>query len=221
MTPIISIITPTRGEETLFKLIKSINEQSVPWCHIIITDTSWMDSQLDPKSCFNEKIGNSIRYNIHIPFFTKKGIAPGSALRSIALMAAQTEWITMADSDVWYENNHLESMITHDKNWSYCKRRIWSPTTGECLGIDNFESVGDESKVSYEMVDGCSMAYKQPYGASAAYLYRMTEDYNDDRLAYAHYKKYGGKPHKTNQVTVNQICPIKLESMFRQFCTKE
>lgn len=220
MTPIITIITPTRGEETIFKLIKSINQQSIPWVHILVTDTSWMDKSLDPTKCFNEKKGDCIRYNINIPFYTKKGIAPGSALRSVALMAAQTEWITMADSDVWYEDNHLETMINHDKNWSYCKRKIWSPTTGEYIGVDNFESVGEESITPYKMVDGCSMAYKRPYGASAAYLYNMTENYDDDRLAYAHYKKYAGIPHKTNQATVNQICPLKLEPMFKRYCSR-
>jgi len=37
---------------------------------------------------------------------------------------------------------------------------------------------------------------------------------------YSFLKKYAGEPARTEKATVNQVCPERLEKMFRQYCTK-
>ena len=156
-----------------------------------------------------------------------KGKAYGSALRAVGLMIADTPYVTFADDDVWYEDEHLKNLLetVKGKQWGYCRRKIWKKTNGafQYLGIDNFESVGDspERKVPYEMVDNNVMIFSRRFGSSSAVLYRETEDYNDDRLMYEFLKKHAGEPGKSTKATVNQICPLKLVEMFEQCCSKE
>ena len=226
--PIVTVLTPTIGEESLYRLIDSMNKQSVPWVHILLWDNKrsndedaiWpgnVDDQFSldmPEGC--------VRYNICIPGAFVKGEACGSALRGVGLMAANTEYVTFADSDVWMEPDHLSSLVEamDCREWAYGVRKIWTKDQ-EYLGEDHFESVGDDNakrKVSYELVDNNTLMVTRRFGVSAAPLYRETADYNDDRLMYAFLKKYGGLSGKTNKATLNQACPQRLEDMFRRHC---
>jgi len=136
------------------------------------------------------------RYSIVIPGSVVQGGAAGSALRAIGLMAVNTPYVTFADDDVWYEPNHLSKLVqaVQGKNWAYCRRKVWA-NNDDCIGNDNFESVGDSSdrKVPYEMVDNNSMIFERRFGTSGAVLYRETKDYNDDRLMYGFLKKHAGE----------------------------
>jgi len=68
------------------------------------------------------------------------------------------------------------------------------------------------------MVDNNTMIFTRRFGTSGAVVYRETKDYNDDRLMYAFLKEHAGEPGKIKEATVNQICPKKLEAMFREYC---
>ena len=232
--PIITVITPTTGKDSLKKLINSLDNQSVPFVHILLWDDKREGAYLypDPKTFvvadpFKVEISRegAVRYSIVVPGNFVKGSASGSALRAIGLMAANTEYVTFADDDVWYDLNHLENMLSviqsEKKEWVYCRRKIWT-AKGEYLGEDHFESVGSGSsrKVPYEMVDNNTMMFSRRFGTSGACLYRETTEYNDDRLMYTFLKEYAGEPAKSEAVTVNQVCPARLEQMFRQNCTK-
>ena len=225
----ISIITPTTGEPSLIKLMESINAQNVDFEHILLwddrfwgEDNGWQDAVM-PLDVRDDCRWEENRYNIEIPGNMVQGVAAGSALRSIGLMAARGEYVTFADSDVWWDKNHLENMLEliQDKNWGYCRRNVYN-SKGDLLGKDEFESVGASSdrKVSYEMVDNNCMMFKRRFGTSGAVLYRETTEYNDDRLMYQFLKKHAGEPAITKDATVNQVCPQKLEKMFGEYCTK-
>jgi len=218
--PLITVITPTTGKRTLERLMQSMEKQNVPWVHILLWDDKREDDYI--KKPYGVKISNPacIRYNIVVPGSFIKGQACGSALRAIGLMASNTKYVTFADSDVWYDPNHFELLIEaiRGKEWAYTVRRIWA-NEQECIGEDRFESVGDDSKLSYKLVDNSSLLVDRKFAASSACLYRETEEYNDDRLMFAFLKKYAGIPGKTNVATVNQICPSRLEQMFRKQCT--
>ena len=231
----ITVITPTTGKDGLFKLIDSMNKQSVPYEHILLWDDKRDDKFLypDPKTFetlspynvagFSETSKGSMRYSIVIPSNIVQGPAAGSSLRSIGMMAANTPYVTFADDDIWWEENHLKTILkeVEGKGWAYCKRKVWSNKM-EYIGIDEFESVGDSTdrKVPYEMVDNNCMIFHRRLGSSSAVIYRETQEYNDDRLMYAFLKQHAGIPGKVNEATVNQICPERLEVMFRQYCTK-
>jgi glycosyltransferase involved in cell wall biosynthesis len=232
----LTIITPTTGRKSLFNAITSINAQNFDtinaqnfdsYEHILLWDDKREDDFIKENNPYSldYKKDNINRYSIIIPGCSINGDATGSALRSIGLMAAKGEYVTFMDDDIMWENNHISTMIEaiKDKNWAFCKRKIWAKIAKEqyeYLGVDNFESIGEDSKVPYKMVDNSSMIFKRRFGASAAVLYRETKEYNDDRLMYDFLKTYAGEAGKTNLATVNQICPNKLVGFFTQNCTK-
>ena len=230
--PQVSVITPTTGKDSLLNLFESLEIQTVPYVHILLWDDKRSDKYLYPdsetlkvKSPHNVIAlhDNSVRYSIVIPGSMVQGQACGSALRAIGLMAVNTPFVTFADDDVWYDSNHLENLLAtvKDKQWAYCRRKVWVDAK-ECLGVDNFESVGDDKsrKVPYEMVDNNCMIFSRRFGSSAAVIYRETVEYNDDRLMYSFLKNHAGEPGRTTLPTVNQICPKRLEAMFRENCSR-
>jgi glycosyltransferase involved in cell wall biosynthesis len=228
-TPI-TILTPTTGKDSLFKLIESLKRQKVDYKHILLWDDKRTDSFLYPKTSTleinNPHMFDSYNcYSLVVPGSFVQGTAYGSALRAIGLMLATTPYVTFADDDCWYDSNHLQNLLQaiskNDANWAYCRRKIWA-NENECIGVDDFESVGDskDRKVPYEMVDNNCMIFKRRLGTSGAVLYRETMDYNDDRLFYDFLKQYAGVPNVTTIPTINQICPLRLEQMFRKNCTK-
>jgi len=228
----ITIITPTTGKKSLFKAIESLNNQGVAYEHILLWDDKRDEDFLypDPKTMrtknpfdLNFCSNGSCRYSVVIPGSFVQGVAFGSSLRSVGLMLAKTEYITFMDDDVWFADDHLATMMkaVEGKAWAYCKRKVWGGDPLICFGIDEFESIGDspKRKVPYEMVDNNCMVFHRRLGSSGAVLYRETTEYNDDRLMYSFLKQYGKVPGKSDMATVNQICPKRLEKMFRENCT--
>lgn len=219
---LVTVITPTIGRQNLDKLIQSIENQSIgdKIFHILMWDEVKEISAWEPEMYNDEN-----RISIVLPWsLGKNGNAPGSALRSVAMMAAFTPFVTFGDDDVFYDDDHFETMLSiiENNNWAYCRRKVYDPITKECFGVDNFESVGDSSdrKVSYEMVDGNCMMFRREFGVMAAPLYRETLERNDDRLLYAFLKQHGGIPGKSVKPTVNQYAPEFLIDFFKNNCTK-
>lgn len=217
MNELVTIITPTTGKPSLEKLIRTLVIQDIPYVHLLLWDDVRHSGARDPRSY--EALYNTTSIVLRGRFVN--GVAAGSALRAIGLMAANTKYVTFADDDVWFEAGHLRGLFDaiQGKEWAYTVRKIWT-SLQEYLGEDRFESIGDETKLPYQLIDNSSMMFARRFGASAACLYRETSDYNDDRLMYAFLKKYSGSPGKTNIATVNQTCPDRLIEFFRQGCTK-
>lgn len=219
---LVTVITPTIGRKNLDKLIQSIENQTIgdKVFHILM----W-DEVMEPSSWEPEMYNDENRMSIVLPWsLGKNGNAPGSALRSVAMMAAFTPFVTFGDDDVFYDDHHLENMLNTigNKNWGYCRRKVYDPITRECFGTDNFESVGDSTdrKVPYEMVDGNCMMFRREFAVAAAPFYRETKERNDDRLLYTFLKQHAGEPGKTNQATVNQYAPEFLIDFFKTNCTR-
>ncbi len=230
----ITIITPTTGKKSLKKLIDSVDAQGVPFVHILLWDEKREDDYLYPDSetCLvknphdlSHYPPNCKRFSIITPYPLVKGMAYGSALRAVGLMAAQTPFVTFADDDVWYDPNHLKNLLElaqGDEKWGFCHRKVYDPNK-ELIGVDNFESVGDteKRKVPYVLVDNNTMIFSRRIGTSAACLYRETEEYNDDRLMTQFLYKHCGKPKISEDATVSQICPEKLTEFFRSNISNE
>lgn len=212
----LTIITPTTGKPSLIRLIESIkkNKKNNHIHHLLIWD-KYRDGPFIESKEEDNYILDSISFSKNI---VKKS-SPGSSLRAIGLMAAQTDFVTFADDDVFWDENHLSSMFAmiQNKNWGYCRRKIFF--NNEFLGIDEFESVGAKAKTPYKMVDNNCMIFKRIYGSNAAIYYRETQKYNDDRLMYNFLMKNAGTPGETLLPTINQSCPARLVEFFRKNCT--
>lgn len=215
---LITVITPTTGKKTLKRLIESIDLQNQGRVfHLLLWDDK-RDSDLVP-----EVFNSSFRHSVIAPNGSGRNYnAPGSILRAVGLILAQTPWVTFADDDVWWDDNHLDEIeiLMKSYNWLSVLRRIYKAPNNELIGIDRFESVGDDisRKVSYEMCDGNTMAFRREFGVAAASLFRETTEYNDDRLLYAFLKNYAGPRGRTNKASINQICPDKLINFFSKNC---
>ena len=215
--PMISVVTPTTGKPGLDRLRDSLRKQSVPYLHLLVWDGVRDTAARDPLSYQDE-----VTHSLCLPGKLVSGVAAGSALRAVALMAANTPYVTFADDDVWFDDNHFTLLMEAIKgrNWAFAVRRIHSPG-GELIGVDRFESIGDESDLPYDLVDNSSNLFVRQLGVGAAHLYRETQQYNDDRLMYAFCKQHGGEPGRTTAPTVNQTCPDRLEPFFRENCSDE
>lgn len=219
--PSVTVITPTTGKPSLDDLLLSIDRQSATdeVFHILLWDDVREGAR--PPDSYNRVN----RLNLVLPNgFGRQGNAPGSRMRAVGLMLATTPWVTFADDDVRWEPDHLERLraAVRDLKWASTLRTIWS-STGERLGVDRFESVGDDSgrRVPYEMCDNNCMIFERSLGSAAAVLYRETTDYNDDRLMYEFLKANAGRRGTTNQTTIHQRCPDKLVDFFRINCSVE
>lgn len=217
---ILTVITPTIGRPGLRRLFDCIDRQTTGSriFHIVLWDDQRAPGGLAPESCDGAR-----RLNLRLSAgFGRNGNAPGSPLRAVGLMAASTPWVTFADDDVWWDDDHAESqlMAAEGRLWSSSLRRIVSPT-GEQLGVDEFESVGDDPRrrVPYEMCDGNCMMFRREFGVLAAAAYRETVDYDDDRRMYAILKQHAGPRANTGRATIEQTCPPHLEQFFRANCS--
>jgi hypothetical protein len=231
----LTVITPTTGKPSLINAIASLrNQQSVvPIKHIMLWDNKREGEFLFPSEDGNWKNPldlqcEDVNYSANCIIIKDNfisGKAAGSALRAVGLMVANTEWVTFMDDDIMWDSNHVDTILesAKDKEWAFCKRRIWTKAESgyECLGVDEFESVGEEAKTPYKMVDNNCMVFKRKYGVSSACLYRSTEHYNDDRLMYSFLKRFAGEPGISKSTTINQICPERLTDFFRTNCTLE
>jgi len=240
MTSNVTVITPTTGKDSLFTLIESLKNQKHHDGHFLrVNHIMLWDSMREGKFLFPEGEDNKLldiksleicteSYQsvcIELPWKTKIGSAPGSALRAIGLMAAPTdvEWVTFADDDIIWELNHLDSLLevldVTSAKWGFCMRHIWHELPNgqyEYICLDDFESVGEAAKTPYKMVDNNCMIFKRRFGSSASPLYRETTEYNDDRHMYNFLSEHAGPPATTGWGTINQVCPDRLVEFFRK-----
>jgi len=216
----VTVITPTTGRPSLLDLIASIDRQSggVRVKHLLLWDDKRHRDSPDPKS-----LGSASRANMVLPDgFGRFGNAPGSALRSIGLLLATTPWVTFADDDVRWDSAHMSLLLGAASGlyWASTLRRVFTPDN-EFIGIDRFESVGDDPTrlVNPDMCDNSCMLFRREFGVSAACMYRETTDYNDDRLMYQFMKQHAGRRGRTGVPTIEQRCPPNLVGMFRAHCS--
>jgi hypothetical protein len=222
MTALITIITPSIGRRSLDTLIESIDNQSIAnqTQHLVMWDGYRVEGAKNPES-YDSPARQSI---VMRGSFGKNGDAPGSPLRAVALMAANTPWVTFADDDVWWDKYHIERILDtaqqSQAQWLSTLRHVWQSET-DYIGVDRFESVGDSPSrsVPYEMCDGNTMVFRREHGVMAAHLYRNTTNYDDDRLLYAYLKANAGPSASTNVPTIHQICPEKLVPFFQAQCS--
>lgn len=212
----LTVITPTTGRPSLLKLIDSIAAQQ-PGARV--QQVLLWDDYRDPASPDPASLSSPNRLSLVLPAgFGKFGDAPGSALRAVGLLLARTPWVTFADDDVYWAPDHVAALASavSGVHWASTLRYVWSPAGG-LLGVDRFESVGDDPsrQTPYEMCDNNCMVFRRELGVVAAPLYRETTAYNDDRLMYAFLKAKAGPRGRTGRPTVHQVCPARLEGMFR------
>jgi hypothetical protein len=218
----VTVITPTTGRPSLERLISSIDRQAPGGTifHLLL----W-DGMRDAAAKAPESYNSDRRLSVVLPAgLGRNGNAPGSPLRAVGLMTAMTAWVTFADDDVRWDDGHVAALAAAvpGVRWASTLRTIWT-SAGERLGVDRFESVGDDPgrRVPYEMCDNNCLVFRRELGTAGAVLFRETRDYNDDRLMYRFLKTSGGRRGTTGRPTIHHICPDKLVAFFRKECSPD
>jgi hypothetical protein len=218
----ITVITPTTGKPSLDRLVAGIDAQSPGGTifHLLLWDQMRDAAAKSPESYNSER-----RLSLVLPAgLGRNANAPGSPLRAVGLVTAMTPWVTFADDDVRWDAGHIAALAdaVQGVRWASTLRTIWTPT-GERLGVDRFESVGDDPgrRVPYEMCDNNCLVFRRELGTAGAVLFRETRDYNDDRLMYRFLKTSAGRRGITGKPTIHHTCPEKLVAFFRRDCSPD
>ena len=148
--PLVTVITTTTGKDSLDFLIDSIKNQNIPVKHILLWNDIRVGKFLQPQITHPSSLEIQ-ENNYSCNCIIINGNITRSSLKSIGLMVANTDIVTFADDNVMWEPNHLSSMLNLMKSssWAYCKRRVWASLPNkdyEYLGVDEFESMGEEAK---------------------------------------------------------------------------
>lgn len=199
-----TVITPTTGKESLFFLINSLKQQNMPISHILLWDNQregrfanfdpvTLSTQtpteldcVDPMyKCTNIVINDDVvkDYSVNI-------------LRSIGLMSAMTEFVTFADDNVVWENNHASTIINSigDKKWGYSNYKVWK--TAE----DNqFEYIGTDKNI-----DNNALFFRRRFGSSASCIYRETKNGESVEM-FQFLTKHAGLPCVIEKETLNVV----------------
>lgn len=229
--PLLTVITPTNGRDCLFLLIESLKKQKLPIKHLILWNNDRDGKFLFPSSeNTNKKLSPLSPYSLDIKKdhyasnnIILEGNLTNSSLKGVGLMIADSNFVTFADDNVMWEENHALSMINSIKanNWVYCKRRMWAKLPDESyeyLGVDEFESIGEGAKTEYKTIDNNCIIFRRRIGSSMSVSFREAKE-NDDRIMYDFLKKYGGEYSESNSETVNVVCEERLIEFFRSNCT--
>ena len=201
------------------RLRESLKAQTLPnWKQLIVTD----NGVKVPEHCF----GDSRITNITHPEQICKPNAPGAAARAIGLIWATTPYVTFCDDDCWFEDEHLEWMLHNlrEENvaWGWGLRRIWT-NSGRYLGVDRFESYGEDSKTPYKMAEMNATVMQRQLGVKWAAINRDIATYDEDRRLYQWLRDdpATGDGFASGIAGLNQVCPRRLEMMFEEGCSAE
>ncbi|MCU0868845.1 MAG: hypothetical protein MUF30_04470 [Burkholderiales bacterium] len=218
----LTVVTPTTGKASLEALIASMDaQQGAPGIlHLLLWDEVRDASAVDPRS-----YDGPTRRSLECPWgLGRNGDAPGSPLRAVGLMAAPTPWVTFADDDVRWAPDHVAALLAAagSGQWASTLRAVEAPD-GTPLGVDRFESVGDDPqrRTPWEMVDNNCLLFRREWGVAAAAQYRETRAYDDDRRMYALLKAQAGPRGRTGRPTLVHTCPERLVPFFREFCSPD
>ena len=219
---IFTIVTPTIGRPSLLDLKKQLLKEKVPFVHFIMWDSKRCPDALDPKMLEDSR---TYCYEMKHPTYAKNNARLDVWLRAVGATMAKTPYIKFCDDDTWPEENHLEQvwrhMIEHNLDYTYCKRRMWTPSPkNEIIGIDDFEATGELNKFGYNLIDNSSLFVNQKAARIVSQVFMNNQIYGDDRLTYKPLKEHC-KGMKLEKVLTNHRCQPHLETFFRTNCSKQ
>lgn len=194
-----AVVTVTSGRKLLDNCIKSVENQTYPVKHYIVTDAGVVD--------FPEYIGLSQKYrndnrfvsywDNKIEFRLENGLnAPVSAqgLFSAVPAVVNEDVLFFLNDDDWYEANHVESLmsiINSGYDWAYSFRKIFD-FEGTFLFDDICESLGEEHHVwnmpGHHFAETCSVAMKTKLFRKISNIYTEVP-FGADRVFYQEAKK--------------------------------
>lgn len=163
------VITPTIGSNHLVKCIESVHEQTEKSHHLLVVDG------IENESNFNEFLYSEeeIKYDYDLvshcvlPFNVGKNGFYGHRIYAAFSHLHDFEYTLFLDEDNFFEQNHIESLITtiekNDYEFAYSYRAIYTKE-GEFVCNDECESLGLKSSIGgYHLADTSSYCFKTSF----------------------------------------------------------
>lgn len=221
MGALISVITSVRNKENLNQLIESVKLQKIATRHILLFPKN-INNQEEFKILETE-IDNYSSNCMFIKEDEENISNKESYLKSIGLITANTDYVTFADDNIIWEENHLITMLDLIQNnkWVVCKKRIWTTTESgeyEYLGEYDLSPYFDNNKI---LVDNNCIMFRRKYGSSSACIFRENKLNNDNTQMFDFLSKHAGFPGLTKNATINWVCNNKVADYFRNACKTE
>lgn len=216
---VFTIVTPTVGRQSLLRLKDVLKCETVPYIHLILFDDKRCDGALDPGDLEDAR---TFCYELRHPLYAGKSSRTDVWLRAVGLTMARTPYIKCCDDDTWPEANHLERVLqfmqANGLDFTYCLRRMWT-RSGELIGIDRFEAIGDVNRFGYRLLDNSSLFYNRKAAAILREVFLTHQFYGDDRYTYDPLAAQC-KGMRLDEVLTNHMAQPELENFFRQHCSQ-
>lgn len=225
--PIFTIITPTLGNSSLLKLKDSLKYEKIPFIHLILWDKNRCKNALNPKDLEDDR---TFCYEFTHPYHNFPNQRNDVWLRGVGVTLTNTPFITFFDDDTWADRNHLEDiyryMINNKLEYTFCKRRMWEYDASyynnnlidkynnlKLIGTDNFESIGERTKMGYRLIDNSSLYMRLNTARVISSVFLDNQYYGDDRETPKYLDKFKGGIY--NKVLVNHTAKENLVGFFR------
>ena len=187
--PTVAVVTITSNRPELIDSIVSIDEQTYPVHHYLLTDgivdykTYW-----DMVTEYSGPYRDVAYWPKRVAVKTPNGGSGGQKLFAAAPHFVTEDILIMTADDDWFKPNHVESlvdlMVKGNLDWAYSLRGIYDKE-GEFLFDDNCESLGEHPVWNGNdgFAETGSIAAKTQVYCNAANAYNYM-GFGADRLAY-------------------------------------
>jgi hypothetical protein len=224
--PVFTIITPTMGTETLYRLKQVLRQEGTPFIHLILWDNNRRVNEkselINPEDLEDEY---TFCYHFKHPYFEFKGQRNDVWLRGVGATLTNTPYVTYFDDDTWPERDHLtkvmKHMVTKNINYTYVIRRMWE-NHHVPLGLDNFEAIGKINKFGFRLIDNSSIYMRLEVARKVMNVFLNNQVYGDDRFTPDFLNNDPKcKGERMEKVLVNHIAKPILLNYFKENVTPE
>lgn len=212
-----TIVTPTIGRKSIFRLKEQLAKETVPYVHLIMMDSKRDADSVSPADLEDE---NTVVYDIRHPLYPEPDARMDVYLRGVGILMARTPYVKCCDDDAWPEVGHLsramEFMKSQQLDFTWCLRRMYD-REGNVLGVDRFEAVGEKNEFGYNLLDNSSLFCNRQASLVAAQIFIQYPVYGDDRITWDPlHELCAGKG--LPEVWMNHMAQPNLVNFFRENC---
>jgi hypothetical protein len=219
-SPSFSIITATVGRPSLSRTISTVadamSRAQAKYEHILVWDDKREGLCPDAVSEY-PNIVNLVAQGTTIAATAKMGLG---------WCASKNEWCMSLDDDCWVEDpmayaKIASGIMAQDARWGFCRRVLYDKR-GERLGVDVYESIGNEPQTTAyageTFCDMNTMFIRRDVAMTVSPYLCYTGDYYADRPAYRTLLRNHGPPVRIEDALVAYTLRDELVPTARRFC---
>jgi hypothetical protein len=225
----VTVLTPTIATQTLANAVKSVANQKVAHDieirHVVVADGKRYENSARDISIKAWEGTGAIARVSSIPDNTGANGWNGHKIYAHYAQLLDSDYICLLDEDNTFEPNHIASLlpIAEEHGYAWSMRNVQS-ITGEPYGIDTKESIGTWVEPSegdpYILVDTSCWMLRRSH---VKHLIHFLQPWCGDRTftAYMHSIANNLAPMCSGIATMNYTAPDRLQTFFKNICTKD